>query len=321
MSWVTNESLAQVADELGDVMLSMLSVAGIPIDILGIPDKEDVQAMKGFILADAMDYMALDPARLEQEYNAILGVSRHFEENPDAKSQMNTANAEISANWVGTASDAFALQVQNVVAFMENEESYMWYAAQGVSMMYALGVRFRAAYYDLATKTTTLCRALIAKAPIPTLQWDIVLMEAAKAGLDLVTMQSAKDLAKWAVGKLLEAVGAQTKSDPVKAADELAALNDYIDSRDRLKRSFEENLDEVGRWIKQRADDLDDVAIPLKEPVKVGMDVDSPDFSYDDFYYNTHDPNVYAPEVERERTKYIEEKGNGLIGQRLSGQG
>lgn len=321
MSWVTNETLSLAADELGDVMLSMLSLAGIPIDIPGIPDKEDAQAMKGFILADAMDYMALDPARLEQEYNDILTASRYFTEHPDAKSQMNTANAEIAANWVGTASDAFALQVQNVVAFMENEETYMWYAAQGVSMMYALAIQFRGAFHDLVTKSTQLCRALIAKVEIPSLDWDIVLMDAAKAGLDLVTMQSAKDLAKWGVSKLLETVQGQTKSDPVVAEVELDALNDYIDSRDRLKNSFEANLDEVRRWIMNRADDLDDVAIPLKEPAKVGMDVDSPDFSYDDFYYNDHDPNVYAPEVERERTKYVEEKSNGLIAQRLRGEG
>lgn len=321
MTWVSNETLSLAADELADVMLSMLSVAGIPVDKIGLPDKDDVTVFKQGFLVDAMDYMAFDPARLEEEYNDILSASRFFVEHPDAKPLMGTANAEIAANWTGTASDEFANQMERIVNFMDHQETYMWYAAQAVSMMYGIAVQFRATFHDLVVKSTAVCRALLAKAPIPTLDWDIILMEAAGAAIDLVTLQTPKELAKWAITKLLDAIKGQMKDDSVEAADELAALNDYTDARDRLKRSYEANLDLVRKWIDDRTKDLEAVAIPMKLPMAVGADVDSPQFTYDDFYYSLHDPNVYAPEVERERTKYVEEKGNGLIAERLRGEG
>ncbi len=56
--------------------------------------------------------------------------------------------------------------------------------------------------------------------------------------------------------------------------------------------------------------------------MSIYADVDSPDFSYERFSNDHHDKGLYAPKVEQERKKYLEEKEHphGVIGERLGGE-
>lgn len=147
--------------------------------------------------------------------------------------------------------------------------------------------------------------------------------------LNAQTTLAAAQIADWhgtaadAFGKQMEHIqtfAAQPK--PVEGADERAILGGYVTAAADLRKSYANNLTLLQRWVDGHRRAYVDLAMPLLTPLPTGTDVDSPDFRYEEFYYDLHDnPGIYAPEVERERTKYVDEKSNGLIGQRLDGEG
>lgn len=318
-AWVTNEELLLRSDELADVMLTMLANVGIQVDIPGYDDDVDVDAVRESFWLDAADYTSMDPAKLEEEYNEILQTATHLFEHPEVTGPTTRAGSKITA-WHGTAADAFADQMENIRSFATQQRIHTWFAAQAVSMMFALSVQFRASHDDLVEKTISVCRSMIASQTNSNPNWRSVLTDAVQGAVDILTMKAAGDLVKWGVDRLIQEVG--TEDTPVTGDNERAVLDGYVTARDQLRKSYASNLTLVQEWVDARRRSFAELTMPLLSPLPTSTDVDSPDFRYEEFYYDLHDnPGVYAPEVERERTKYVEEKSNGLIGQRLDGEG
>jgi hypothetical protein len=78
-------------------------------------------------------------------------------------------------------------------------------------------------------------------------------------------------------------------------------------------------VDLVGKVIDVVSSPKDIIGLP--EPLPASTNVGSPDFRYEKFFYEDHDPADHAPEVERERQRHADEKTkpDGVIAQRLGG--
>ena len=94
--------------------------------------------------------------------------------------------------------------------------------------------------------------------------------------------------------------------------------------RDRLFAAYEDNLDQIRSWISERREELADSTETIPAPLPAYADVRSPDFRYENFAMVGVMDNVpagIAPEVERERRRYVAERTepDGVIAQRLAG--
>jgi hypothetical protein len=73
-------------------------------------------------------------------------------------------------------------------------------------------------------------------------------------------------------------------------------------------------------WIQARWGDVQADTTTIPDALPPSTDVDSPDFRYEHFAH-VGDSADLAPEVERERQRYVAEKSkpDGVIGNRLAG--
>ena len=124
-----------------------------------------------------------------------------------------------------------------------------------------------------------------------------------------------------AIDEILGGISEATESNDVVGADALPVVNGYVSARDQLFASYEDSMSRIHDWIDTRRDEFADLDDTLPEPLPAIADVDSPQFRYENFYFGAHHPADYAPEVERERRRYADEKTrpDGLIAQRLAG--
>lgn len=170
------------------------------------------------------------------------------------------------------------------------------------------------------SQTSIVCDAIADKlAPRPT-NWGKVAVDIVGKVIDVV--KNPTQLADLAIDELLGLVGKATEDKPVAGAEAIPVINGYVEARDRLFESYEQALGGIRDWLSARRDEyagLDDDVVP--QPLPGYADVDSPDFSYEHFFYLDHAPGDYAPEVDRERDKYVEEKSDGVIATRLAGNG
>jgi hypothetical protein len=140
--------------------------------------------------------------------------------------------------------------------------------------------------------------------------------------IDVVT--NPKDILGMTIDSILGGIDEATKDEPVAGTDAIPVVNGYVEARDRLFASYEDSLNQVNEWISDRRTEFATLDDTLPEPLPAYADVDSPDFRYEKFYYGEHDhPADYAPEVERERQRYVDGKAkpDGVIAQRLAGGG
>jgi hypothetical protein len=109
--------------------------------------------------------------------------------------------------------------------------------------------------------------------------------------IDGVKSADPSKIRTWAVDQLLAHAVQALEPKPVAGAEAVPVVEGYLTAREELFAS---------------------------------ADVDSPDFRYERFAHSSHQfPGDFAPEVERERQKYVAEKTkpDGVITHRLTGKG
>jgi hypothetical protein len=321
-NYTTNNDLSSAAFGLAHSMLTMCDRNGLGPDLIGVPDREDVGVFRRSFEIDAELYMSMDPARLVEEYDEIRRAASQNGPTADPNSVIERAMIDLEAIWQGEAADAFAIQLGRVQNCIRSQHEFTLVAAQAVGMMYAVSVQFRASCYDLMRQTSIVCDAVADKlAPQPT-NWSKVVVDIAGKVIDLV--KNPTQLADMAIDELLGLVGKATEDKPVDGAEAIPVINGYVDARDRLFESYEQAVGSIRDWVEARRGEYAGIADDvLPQPLPSNADVDSPDFSYERFFYLDHTPGDYAPEVDRERKKYVEEKvdPSGVITQRLEGNG
>lgn len=316
--WRTNEQIADLAHRLGTNVTQMLDNEGPgvpdfpPLTPGGPPSYNPQQTIVDSIVSDSVDFMSLEPQKISDEYLRMQKVADDTGENGDAKRNLKIALAQIAANWHGDAALAFAGQMSNIEEFMNQQERNLLVAAQAMGTAFGLAVHMRESYCDLAENTIAACKNVIAKqSPGGGPRAGIAIgVEIVKAGIKLADIDTVKKLKDWAIERFL---------DVVKGAVEV--VESYLRARDQLRRSFEDGLKQLRDWLNDQHWAYLRKPIPLLVPLPSSVEVASPDFSYDKFFNDHHDPGAYSPKVERERKKYVDEQHpHGVIADRLGGQ-
>lgn len=318
-NFITNNDLNAAAFGLAHSMLTMCDRNGIGPDLIGVGDNMDVDVFRRQFEVDAELYMSMDPARLVEEYDEIRSAANQNGPAADPNGEIERAKIDLEAIWQGEAANAFVVQLGRVQGRIGTQHEYALVAAQAVGMMYAVSVSFRASCYDLMSQTSVVCDAVADKlAPEPT-NWASIAVDIAGKVIDVV--KNPTQIADLAIDELLTLVGTATEDEPVAGAEAIPVINGYVDARDRLFSSYEQTLGSIKDWVSARRGEYVGLDDTLPQPLPPNADVDSPDFSYERFFYLDHAPGDHAPEVDRERQRYVEEKSDpdGVIAQRLAG--
>jgi hypothetical protein len=233
---------------------------------------------------------------------------------------VDSLKIEIEAGWHGEAAVEFSRQMSRIKNCIDAQYTFTQFATHAVSMMYALSVQFRASCRDLMEKTADTCDAIAAEQPNPGLSWASIGTSFAKAVIDGIKSADPLKLKDWAVDQLLGSAAEALAPKPVAGEKAIPVVRGYVSARDDLFASYEDNLEQIRAWIQKCWEqvEFDTTSIPF--PLPATTDVDSPDFRYEHFAHVGNTANL-APEVERERQRYVEEKPKpgGIITQRLDG--
>jgi hypothetical protein len=318
-NFVTDTDLQAAAFGLAHSMLEMLDRDGVGPDVIGLPDQMDVDVFRRSFEVDAEVYMSMDPARLSQEYDEIRTAANANGKTSDPDSIVEEAKTRLGSQWHGDAASTFFDQLERVQQRIETQHDFTLVAAEAVGMMFAVNVIFRASCHDLMTKTALVCDAIADKRAPEATNWGKAIVDIVGTVIDVVS--SPKDIARMAVDGILGKISEATTSEPVAGAEAGPVVDGYVAARDQLFASYEDNLGQIHDWIDSRRKEYGGLDDTLPEPLPSTTDVDSPDFRYEKFYFDDHNPADYAPEVERERQRYVDEKTkpDGLIAQRLAG--
>lgn len=319
---VTDDDLLSASYQLSYAMSEMLTADGLNPDILGHPDQEDGDVFARTFEIDAELYMSMNLDRLTEEYNEILDAATATKYQSDPNGVVEPARIDIENTWIGAASQRFVTQLHKIVACIDSQYTYTVHAATAISMMFAVNGQFRASCLDLMLKTAQHCDTVTAKLEKPAPEWSEAGIGLFRAAVDAVKNVDPSKITGWAVDQIYSQVGSSLKPRPVAGAEAIPVVTGYVEARDRLFTAYEDNLDQVREWINARRKDLAGLTVAMPEELPPYTDVDSPEFRYDQFFYEG-EPGVHGPEVERERQRYVAEKTEpgGVIGQRLDGAG
>lgn len=317
----TDTDLRAAAFGLAHNMLHMLDQAGVYPTVPGVPGQMDVNVFRQEFEVDAEQYTTMDPGRLSQEYDEIRTAANMNGLESDPHTVVERAKIDLGSNWKGEAAEKFTSQLTKIQARISTQHDYTLVAAQAVGMMYAVNVSYRDSCYDLMEKTSTVCAAIAEKnAPKPA-DWTNVVAGLVDKLVDVV--KSPTEIGGMAIHEILGRVQNATQDQPVAGDEAAAVLDGYVGARDRLFESYEDSLSHVRDWLRERRKEFDALDDTLPEPLPAYADVDSPDFRYEKFFFGDSGPAEYAPEVERERKRYVDQKTkpHGAIARRLAGNG
>lgn len=225
-------------------------------------------------------------------------------------------------NWAGTAADAFSTQLSRIKKCTAVQHEFTLLAAQAIGMMFAVTTQFRESCRDLMDKTAQTCDSVIAGSGNPGHEWMETGIGLVKTVIDAVKNANPGALAGWALEQFLSEAGKAATNTPVPGDAAGPVVEGYVTARERLFSAYEDNLDQIREWVTARRNELAGLTDTIPEPLPSSTDVDSPDFRYEHLYHPGRVPADYAPEVERERQKYVEEKTrpDGVITERLAGE-
>ncbi len=325
--WRTNEQLATWADIFADELLNMVNfTTETSPNIPGVNPKENGEAVvRDGIVADAEFFMSMDPQRLEDEFNDQVWATNHIHDDGAIANVEYVQGLVAPGIWAGDAAEAFFTQMSNVKTFITGQQAQTVMAAQAAGMMLAVSVQFRESFFSLMEMTTDVCQAIVRGQVNKDTNWKSLFVDIVAEAKNLLTLKTPADLTSSLVDKVIG--GTKMFSDePVPDSDAGVIIDGYISSRDRLKKSFQDNVDAIRQWIAQRRAEFaaSRTAVLLLRPLPPYTDVDGPDFRYSLFQYAPQPvPGVDDGSVERERQHYVEEKvkPGGLIGRRMSGEG
>jgi hypothetical protein len=316
---VTNDELMRGAYNLTGAIIAMYRADGFDPDRIGEPDETDVNAIGATIEDDAELFMSMDPDRLTEEYDEILAAARSTVHEADPNGVIARLHKELEPNWAGPAATTFSIQLSKIQSCIAVQHEYTLLAAQAVGMMFAVTTQFRASCRDLMEQTAQTCDSVAAGSGNPGRNWLETGVDLVRAVITTVSTAKPEALLNWGIDQFVAEVGAAT---PVPGDKAGPVVEGYVAARERLFSSYEDNLEQIRAWISARRVDLASLGETIPGTLPASMDVDSPDFHYESFYYPDHVPADYAPEVERERQRYVEEKTrpDGVISERLAGE-
>ncbi|MEV4318274.1 hypothetical protein [Actinocrispum sp. NPDC049592] len=316
--WKTDAELYDVAQELGNKIADMYTDAGVWVSA-----GTNVNAVVESVRLDAEDFMSLDPQKIIDEFERMQRAASQTGEDAVAKALLDEAGIRLQANWNGEAALAFGHQMSYIETFMQQQDNQIGFAAHCMGTLYALAVNARRSYHDIANATIAACeKEMKEQTDRENKALVSILGEVAKACIAGFTrFESAGEVVKWGLDGFISA-GSATYQAVMEGSEAKEVVQRYLQTRNNLRGSFEDGLNQLTKWITLQESELAKVRVPLLEPLPLCMDIKGADFSYDRFFSTERDPASFGPKVEQEREKLKNEqigRPAGLIGRRLAG--
>lgn len=129
-NFVTDTDLNAAAFGLAHSMLIMCDRNGIGPDVIGLPDKMDVEVFRRTLEVDAELYMSMSPQHLVDEYDEIRAAASRMGPSSDPQDVVDRAKIDLEAIWQGSAADAFVVQLGRVQACVATQNEYTLVAAR-----------------------------------------------------------------------------------------------------------------------------------------------------------------------------------------------
>jgi hypothetical protein len=326
--WRTNEQMATWADIFATELLNMVNFTTEKSpNIPGVDPQVNGEAVvRDAIIEDAEFFMSMNPERLEQEFNEQVRAAALVQDDAALANVRYAQSLFAPSIWTGDAAEAFHKQMTNIENFVTEQREQALTAAQAAGMMLAVSVQFRESFFSLMDMTTDVCQAAVRGQVNTGTNWKSLLVDIVAEVKSVLTTKAVADLGSGAVDKLISDMKVFT-DEPVPDSDAGAIIDGYIGSRDRLKRSFQDNVGSILLWITARRTEFADAERrpELMAPLPPTTDVDGPAFRYSEFGYVDPIPGMDDTSVERERQRYVDEKPrpepDGVIGRRLTGEG
>ncbi len=315
--WKTDGELYDVAQQLGNKIADMYTKAGVWVSA-----GTNVDAIVESMRMDAEEFMSLDPQKIVDEFDRMQRAATQTGEDAIAKALLDEANIRLQAKWSGDAAVAFGHQMSYIETFMHQQDNQIGFAAHCMGTLYALAVNARRSYHDIASATIAACEKEMKEQTERDNKAIVsILSEVAKACIAGFTrFENAGEVVKWGLDGFISA-GSATYQAVMEGSEAPEVVTRYMQTRDNLRGSFEDGLNQLTKWITLQENELAQVRVPLLEPLPLCIDIKGADFSYDRFFTEDRDNASFGPKVERERQRLKNEAGRpaGLIGHRLDG--
>jgi len=302
--WLTNEDLALIAHRLGSAVMAMYEKAGITVSLPaypgGTPSPDSRQTFINSFIADAEDFMSVEPRKVEAEFERMLGEGRVIDGLGSTQGgALENANARLAANWHGAAADACAAQMFNIQRFLAEQRDRILQAVKAMGTLYKLTIETRRSYYNLAEATIAACEKEMDEQDKRDTTAQVGLVgEIVDAGLSLFSAEKLVHLLSEGIKGFIQ-IGVKTVEISLDASEAAEVVENYLGGRDRLRESFDSGLHELTKWIKAQDSQYRGEPIPILEPLPACVDIAGPDFRYEIFQHEDRDPGSYGPKVEQ----------------------
>ncbi len=304
-SWVTDDELYGAAERCATKMIEMYH------DWVGNPDKHPKgptnlpKTLIDSLRLDAEDFMFFDPQKLVEEYDRVRNIATAIGDNPDLAGDFAETDAHL-VNWTGDAATEFKRRLGMIKEYAELQQTNIGEGMRALLMLAQLAMHARSDYLELVEATIAAAEHEIGeqskRAAIAALS---VASEIVDWGLNL----DPKKIMTDSVGMLAK-VGTAIAQYEIEGDDADVVVDHYLQAKNHLLDSNRNVLEWVAKqFLEQRVDEAVERGQPLRKPLPVYCQVDSPDFRYENFQSTRGgDPGPIAPTVEEERQKCIEEK-------------
>jgi len=265
--------------------------------------------------------LCLDPKKIDAEFERIRKAAFQVGEDAEVGVKLNEARDHLSG-WQGLAADAFRAHLKRFESFAtQTQHETVLRAMQSLGALFAMAYHMRQSYYDLGVAVRAAAEHEIDE------QHKRVDKLKLAIGVDFVKAafsMDAKNLGGAGVDFALDAVGALGEF-AIEGNDADYVIDEYIRRSNSLHDTFVSNLEQLSHRVwREWYDQVNTVDRELKvlEPLPVICDIDSPDFSYRNFYTEEYPKDgPFVGKVEGERKKVAEQhERDNKINKRLAGR-
>lgn len=272
------------------------------------------------LAVDAYAFITLSPPKIWDSYHAV-GTAAGETFVGELGSAINAVRVSI-ADWEGPAADAFSNHVSHLQTFVDFQSQYVHEVLQRLAAAYKLAVQARDDYKTLIERWVHACQEYRSSKN----KQDLAVELKVGAGI-IASVVSAAAAPEVVAAGLAAGAGAIGVGVEAFTGRHLGGSNagEICESYQRecnfLHQGCENEIEQLRRFIVDRANAISGEQPQICEPLPAICDVDGPNFQYENFFHDFTPPGGYSCQVEVERRKYIAEKqgsGESVISRVLS---
>jgi hypothetical protein len=271
-----------------------------------------MRALESAMQGSAQDFLSLDPQKIIDEWDRMQKVAKDV--GVDISEEVTVelgATKDHLQGWYGAGADAFRRQVDLMRAFAGTQFDYTTTTIQALASMLRVAVQSRDDFVVLAEATMkTVDKAF---EEVSDTQTDFVLKVGNGVVKAVLGVIEDPKKAIFAIAENVLDIAVEGATSSVQGKELRDVVESFVNQRNRLLHGYEQELAQVTDLVRRRQEEILSTRIELFEPLPMNLDVNSPDFRYENFMSKDMDPGQFGPRVETERQKSVEEGQNKLV--------